>query len=73
MKSVPELEAERNALVNAYEAAYTAIIDVNCRSLRKCMEIKNAIANYETKVQRASAELEQELKTIEQNFNQVGQ
>lgn len=69
MKSIAQLTAEHNASSQQAESRYTEVRDSAGYALQRILSIRSAIASFEFKLERATAELELELKTIDENYN----
>lgn len=71
-KSNPaQLVAEYTAKVEDCERQYVALRDPLQRSLQKASEIRHAILTYEMELSNAMAKFQDQLNTIESNFNSL--
>lgn len=65
----PQLELNTTNAAN--EVRYTEVQKAACTGLSKALQIQGAIATYYFKLRQAAQDFEQELKTIEDNFNKM--
>lgn len=71
MKSQVQATADYVAKGEYNETQYVSIRDVVSQRLHRAMMIKNAYANYELKLEKASIELDEELGHIDNNYKAV--
>lgn len=68
MKAKVQAASDYQLVVEAAEAEYNNQRDSVGSSLRRAMAIKGALASFELKLNNANAELVEELKSIDSNF-----
>jgi hypothetical protein len=69
--NLPEAQAKHIVQLEDSEERYVQLSGSVCQTMQKVMTIRNALASFELKVQKATIELEEELEIIRSNFNSV--
>lgn len=67
-KSLVQLQADYAFSLEENEAKYVALRQYAERTLRKALEVRNAISTLEMKLTKASLEYEEAIKTLDKNY-----